>query len=87
VSYESRASADFWRLYNQLPATIQRQADNQFALFTQDPEHPSLHLKPVGPFWSARITGGYRALALRENGVFHWFWIGNHDEYLRLIDS
>jgi hypothetical protein len=53
---ESYASRDFWELYRNLSDSLQKTADKQFALFQQDPSHPSLHLKPVGDFWSARIT-------------------------------
>src|ERR1017187_1674350 len=47
---ESYASRDFWELYHKLPNAIRESADKQFALFQQDPSHPSLHLKPVGDF-------------------------------------
>ena len=60
-------------------------ADKQFALFRKNPSHPSLNLKPVGDFWSVRVTQSYRALAFREGPSFYWFWIGGHDEYERLI--
>jgi hypothetical protein len=36
-------------------------------------------------FWSARITDAYRTLALRQGNTFYWFWIGNHDDYERLL--
>ena len=82
---ESYASPDFWDLYRNLPDPIQKAADKQFALFRQDPSHPSLHIKPVGDLWSARITDAYRALARRDGNACYWFWIGNHDDYERLI--
>lgn len=82
---ESYASCDFWELYHKLPNAIRESADKQFALFQKDPSHPSLHLKPVGDFWSARITDEHRTLALREGNTFYWFWIGNHDDYERLL--
>jgi hypothetical protein len=82
---ESKALSSFWHLYERLPESTRRAADKQFALFRQDPTHPSLHFKQVGEFWSVRVTGACRALALRENSVFYWFWIGDHDEYERLI--
>ena len=85
--FESRASSHFWRCYRALPESIQRAADKQFALFEQDPSHRSLHFKPVGDLWSVRITDAYRALAVREENVFYWFWIGPHDEYERLITT
>ena len=50
--------------------------------------HPSLHFKSVDSeeeIWSLRITKGYRALCLYEKDLVVWFWIGNHDDYERLI--
>ena len=72
--FESHASHEFWECYQ------------QFALFLEDPRHPSLHLKPLGGFWSVRVSGSHRALAAREGNEFFWFWIGSHDEYERLIE-
>ena len=48
--FESYASPEFWELYHRLPTAIQSAADKQFALFQQDPSHPSLHLKPASGF-------------------------------------
>jgi hypothetical protein len=43
---------------------------------------PSLHFKKVGKnLWSARVTSGYRALALKKGDDYYWIRIGNHDEY------
>lgn len=53
----------------------------------ETPHHPSVQLKPVVGFWSARLTGAYRVLALREGNDFTWFWIGTHDEYERLLQG
>jgi hypothetical protein len=62
----SRASREFWALFDKLPEKIQEQARKQYELFSQDPFHPSLRLKRVGPFWSARISRSYRATAARR---------------------
>ena len=85
MSFQSRTLARFWQRYDELPTEIQRQADKQYALFDINPLHPSLRLKPVGPFWSVRVSGSYRALALRKGDVFHWFWIGPHHEYDEIL--
>jgi hypothetical protein len=85
VIVESKALPSFWDCYSNLPEDIQRRADAQFTLLMKNPRHPSLHLKPVGAFWSARVTDDYRALAFREGTVFTWFWIGPHDEYAKMI--
>ena len=86
MTFHSRASEEFWDLYKRIPRNAQRAADKQFDLFRKDPTHPSLHLKPVGGLWSARINDAYRALAVREGDVFYWFWVGPHDQYERLIN-
>jgi hypothetical protein len=79
VIFQSKTLPEFWDHYNNLPQGIQRLADKQFRLFAANP-------KQVGEFWSARITNFYRALVIREENVFTWFWIGSHDEYIRLVN-
>ena len=63
-------------------------ARKAFKLWKENPFHPSLHFKCVDSeeeIWSLRITKGYRALCLYEKDLVVWFWIGNHDDYERLI--
>jgi hypothetical protein len=43
---------------------VQQLADENFALLKSNPQHPSLHFKKVGRFWSARVGLQYRALAV-----------------------
>jgi hypothetical protein len=85
VIFQSKTLPEFWDLYDHLPEDIQRRADQQFGRFLANPQHPSIQLKPVGAFWSARVTDAYRALAIREENIFTWFWIGPHDAYVRLL--
>jgi hypothetical protein len=85
VNLQSRTLARFWQQYDQLPVEVRRQADKQYALFQKNPTHPSLRLKEVGPFWSVRISGSYRALAIRKADAFHWFWIGPHQKYDEIL--
>jgi hypothetical protein len=79
------ASPRFWTLYNALPEEIRRQADKQFELLKKDPAHHSLRFKKVGKYWSARVTLGFRALAVESGSDLVWFWIGDHREYDRII--
>ena len=79
------ASSEFWRCYDRLPPPIRELADKNFALLKQDPQHPSLHLKKVGRFWSVRVGLRYRALATDIDGGLLWFWIGSHSDYDALI--
>ncbi|MEQ8210822.1 MAG: hypothetical protein RH917_13430 [Lacipirellulaceae bacterium] len=76
---------DFWAHYNSLPREVQRLADKNFELLKQSPGHPSLHLKKVGEFWSARVGLNYRVLAKHRDEGLVWFWIGPHGEYDRLL--
>ena len=85
--FRSRTLPEFWRRYDALPEHIRNRASRQYEIFAQNPRHPSLQLKPVGEFWSARVNDAYRALAVREGNIFTWFWIGPHDEYERIING
>ena len=82
-----RAHPDFWKHYDQLPENVQDLADKHFELLKSNPGHPSLRLKKVGGYWSARIGRKYRALAIEVEDGLLWTWIGPHDEYERLIRS
>lgn len=82
---KSQATAKFWSLFEALPADVRERAQKQFGIFQSDPLHPSLHLKPIGDYWSVRISSSYRALALKSADTFTWFWIGTHDQYKRMI--
>ncbi len=79
------ASAEFWALYDALPANVRALADKNFALLKQDARHPSLHFKTVGRFRSVRVGAHYRALAVELPDGCLWFWIGSHAEYDRLV--
>jgi hypothetical protein len=79
-------TADFWKHYRLLPADIRRLARKNYRLLRENPKHPSLYFKPVGPnTWSARVGLKHRAVAAKADADFIWFWIGPHDEYERLI--
>jgi len=87
MAYSSYATDSFWSSYDSLPEEIRSQADKQFALFSTNPNHPSLRLKPVGALWSARVSKSYRVLARRRGDAFYWFWIGTHADYEKLLDQ
>ncbi|MBC7448307.1 MAG: hypothetical protein H7330_09635 [Hymenobacteraceae bacterium] len=80
-----KTTAGFWRRYAALTVEVQRLADKGYALMKVNSGHPSLHFKPVGQVWSARVGLYYRALALREGDTVTWFWIGHHSEYDKLL--
>lgn len=79
------ASPDFWFLYRQLPKRVRDLADKNFEILKQNPRHPSLRLKKVQVFYSARVGLNYRALAKERPEGLVWFWIGHHSEYDGLI--
>ena len=75
----------FWECFDNLPKNIQDSAKENFELLKKNPKHPSLHLKPVGKFWSVRISRNYRSLGFKDGEDIIWVWIGNHDEYKKLL--
>jgi hypothetical protein len=82
-----KTTARFRKCLDLLPNHIKNQSAKCFLLLKNDPGHPSLHFKKVGLFWSVRIGIAYRALALKEGRNYIWVWIGNHDDYMKLINS
>ena len=82
VDFKRGQFEEFWVLHEKLPKDIQELADKNFALLKENPEHPSLHLKTVGRYWSLRIGEKNRALGVEvdEKGLL-WCWIGSHAEY------
>lgn len=79
------ASPSFWVCYKELPLFIQKLADRNFAYLKTNPKHPSLHLKKVGKYWSARVGKKYRVLGVKIEEGLIWFWIGTHAEYDKLV--
>jgi len=75
----------FWQLYNALPQEVQALADKNFELLKTEAGHPSLRLKKVGLYWSARVGAHYRVLATERAEGLVWFWIGPHSVYDVLI--
>jgi hypothetical protein len=85
---KSKRTREFRELYQSLPANIQRQAKKAFAQFRQNPDYTGLNFKSVGgaPVWySVRIGLSYRALCVRSDDVYVWFWIGSHAEYDKFL--
>jgi len=80
-----RTTPQFWDRFARLPEPVQRLARKNFRLLKQNPTHPSLQFKNTGRFWSARVGLNHRVLAVEDGADIIWVWIGNHDEYERLI--
>ena len=78
---------DFWRHYHRMPSATRKLADRCFELLKTDSNHPSLHLKKVGRYWSVRVGKKHRAVAVETPEAFLWFWIGVHAGYDRLLRS
>jgi hypothetical protein len=80
-----RASRKFWQHYRQLSVEVRRVADKNYALLKVSPNHPSLHFKQIGRYWSVRVGLRYRAVAVQVEQDLVWFWIGTHSEYNAIV--
>jgi hypothetical protein len=80
-----RASKRFWRRFNDLTPEIQKLAQDNYELLKSNPQHPSLHFKRVGKYWSVRVGLTHRAVGVDAPSGILWFWIGEHEEYDRLF--
>jgi len=79
------ASPEFWKFLAALPGEVQQLARKNYELLKANPHHPSLRLKRIGPYWSARVGQGYRVLGRDVPGGILWGWIGPHAEYDKLL--
>ena len=84
---------EFRYLYEDLPERIQSLGHKVYALFVEDPHHPSLQLHRLKDnsrgshhtaSWSVSITRKYRAVYFVDGAVNVWYWVGTHADYDRL---
>lgn len=84
----SHVTARFRKNFESLPLEIQDKAKRAYKIWTDNPNHPSLHFKQVHdtePIYSVRVGLYHRALGVKEVNTMIWFWIGTHEEYNTLI--
>lgn len=75
-------STRFKQAFSNLPGSIKERAKKQFALFVQNPRHPSLQIKKMegwSNLWEGRITRNYRFTFTREGDTYTLRRIGPHD--------
>ncbi|MBM3334048.1 hypothetical protein FJY63_05245 [Candidatus Sumerlaeota bacterium] len=85
---KSSATKTFRKMLDALPKEVREQAARAYSLWRENPHHPSLQFKRVSPrqpIYSVRVGIGHRALALRKDEMYYWFWIGPHAEYDALL--
>jgi len=85
---KSSALPSFWAAYRSLDHVTRQQAGKAYLLWAENPFHPSLHFKCINAeeaVWAVRISRGWRALGTWEGDTVTWFWIGNHDDYVRFF--
>ena len=81
---KSETSREFWRHYSKLDRNSAKAARKAYAIWHENPFHPSLRFKCINAeenIWSVRISRGYRALCVLSGDTAVWFWIGKHDDY------
>lgn len=84
----SHTTERFRKAFADLPKRIQHQAKDAYKQFKQDPFYPSLRFKRVHstkPIYSVRISVEYRAVGIQNGNEMIWFWIGSHDDYIKLL--
>ena len=79
----------FKALYESLPEGVQREADEAYRRFAENPDYPGLNFERIQgtkePLYSARVGRRHRAMAGRDGDTWVWFWISSHSEYDKLL--
>jgi hypothetical protein len=84
----SRTTERFRSQLATLPKPIQDKAVSAYALWSANPDHPSLRFKKVHqslPIYSVRIDRGWRAVGVLDGDTVVWYWIGPHSSYEALL--
>ena len=87
---KSLRSRHFRKLFAALLPAVQQEANEAYARWRVDPNHPSLDFKRLRPpsarLVSARVGLHHRVMgSVLANGDILWFWIGTHAEYDKLV--
>lgn len=70
MSFRSYAVPEFWDCYDRLPESVRSLADKKYALFQEDPFHPSLGFQRKGEVWAVDIGRSYRRLLGARETIF-----------------
>jgi hypothetical protein len=79
-----RATKSFWKAYRELPHHVKTKAREVYGLWLRNPWHPTLHFKQIHSrrqIYSVRIGDNWRAVCIKYEDHFIWFWIGSHADY------
>lgn len=77
----------FRKCYSKLPSHIKSATKIAYRQWQANPHNASLHFKKIhaNEIFSVRISVSYRALSIKENDTYIWFWIESHAEYDQII--
>lgn len=71
-----------------LPAQVQQLASQKYQTLLSNPQQVGIKPLPENrgklEVWSAQVGNRYRALAVKFQSQFIWYWIGSHEEYNKL---
>ena len=71
-----------------LPVQVQQLASQKYQTLLSNPQQVGIKPLPENrgrlEVWSAQVGNRYRALAVKFQSQFVWYWIGSHEEYNKL---
>lgn len=85
---KSKLSPSFRKQFLNLPKEVKLRASRSYRKWRRNPAEAGLFFKRVDdkmPIYSVRIGLDYRALGILKDDTMIWYWIGNYDEYDRLL--
>lgn len=81
----------YWQNFDDLPADIRKLAESNYALWKENPNHPSLRFKQIHPtelIFSFRVGMQHRAVGAQvDEGKIAWFWLGSFQHFRDIIGA
>jgi hypothetical protein len=87
---QSHRTEKFRKAFDALPESVKDKAREAYNTWRTNPNFPSLAFKQVSgvkDIYSIRIGLNYRALAVKDDSTFIWFWIGSHEDYNKIVNQ
>jgi hypothetical protein len=88
---KNRRTAAFNKIYQGMTSGERTAVEYAYTKYKTNPQSVDFEqkgrLKNGIPVFGAAITGNLRALALVVDETVHWYWLGPHDVYDRMLKS
>ena len=86
---ESVKTESFEVCLKKIPKKVRKRVARVFVIWEGNPYHRGLHFEQKYSrerLYSMWASKNYRMLGFKEGDTLYWWWIGQHDEYIKMLN-